>query len=135
MRITIAAETTATPEQCWKAATTPQAIKAWNAANDDWHCPSAELDLRVGGRMKSRMEAKDGSMGFDFAATFTRIDAPRRLEYRLDDERMVELRIDARDGGSHVTQSFDAETENDPEFQRAGWQAILDGFVKYAEQN
>lgn len=134
MKITVEADTTASPEALWKAATTAEAIQTWNAANDDWHCPSADVDLRVGGRMVSRMEAKDGSMGFDFAATFTRVEAPRRLAYRLDDDRMVELRIESKGKGSHVAQTFDAEAENDPEFQRAGWQAILDSFVRYAEQ-
>lgn len=132
MRITVEADTDASPDQCWAAATSPEAIQVWNTASPDWHCPSAAVDLTVGGRMSSRMEAVDGSRGFDFAATFTAIEPPKRLEYKLDDGRMVELRIDTTESGSHVTQSFDAEEENDPEFQRAGWQAILDSFAAYA---
>lgn len=133
MKITVEASTRAPPEDCWKAATTPEAITQWNAANDDWCCPSADVDLQVGGRMLSRMEAKDGSMGFDFSATFTSVDAPRRLEYKLDDGRRVELVFEATSNGTHIRQTFDAEAENDPEFQRAGWQAILDSFVRYVE--
>ncbi len=133
MKITVEATADATPEQCWAAATTPAAIMQWNAASPDWHCPSAEVDLRVGGRMVSRMEARDGSMGFDFAARFTAVDAPRRLAYQLDDERMVELLFEATTEGTHVTQTFDAETENDPEMQRMGWQSILDSFARYVE--
>ncbi len=133
MKITVEATADATPEQCWAAATTPAAIMQWNAASPDWHCPNAEVDLRVGGRMVSRMEARDGSMGFDFAARFTAVDAPRRLAYQLDDERMVELLFEATTEGTHVTQTFDAETENDPEMQRMGWQSILDSFARYVE--
>lgn len=133
MKITVEAAANATPEQCWEAAVTPSAIMQWNAASPDWHCPSAEVDLRVGGRMKSRMEAKDGSMGFDFAATFTTVDAPHRLEYRLDDDRMVELVLEATSDGTHIKQAFDAETENDVEMQRMGWQSILDSFARFVE--
>lgn len=132
MKITVETIAAATPEQCWAAATTPDAIKQWNAASPDWHCPTAEVDLKVGGRMKSRMEARDGSMGFDFAATFTTIDAPRHLEYKLDDGRMVELRLAPAPEGTHIKQTFDAETENDPEMQRMGWQSILDSFASHA---
>ncbi len=133
MKITVEATTRAAPEACWAAATAPEAITQWNAASDDWCCPSAEVDLRIGGRMLSRMEAKDGSMGFDFAATYTAVDAPRRLAYKLDDGRMVELLFDPTDAGTHIRQTFDAEAENDPEFQRAGWQAILNNFVRFVE--
>lgn len=83
--------------------------------------------------MKSRMEAKDGSTGFDFEATFTAIDAPRRLEYRLDDDRMVELVLRETANGTHITQTFDAEAEDDVEMQRVGWQRILDSFVRHVE--
>ncbi len=134
MKITVEATTSATPEACWAAAVSPDAIQAWNTASPDWHCPSADVDLRVGGRMTSRMEAVDGSTGFDFTATFTAIEPPRRLAYRLDDDRMVELLIEQIDAGTHVKQTFDAESENDPDMQRAGWQSILDSFVRYAEQ-
>lgn len=133
MKITVAADAMATPEQCWKAATTPAAIMQWNAASPDWHCPSADVDLRVGGRIRSRMEARDGSMGFDFEATYTAINAPHRLAYKLDDDRMVELVLEATENGTHIKQTFDAETENDAEMQRMGWQSILDSFVRHVE--
>lgn len=132
MKITVEADTSASPEQCWNAATTPAAIKQWNAASPDWHCPSAEVDLQVGGRMISRMEARDGSMGFDFGATFTAVDAPHRLEYELDDGRAVSLVLAATAEGTHIKQTFETETENDPEMQRMGWQSILDSFAKHA---
>ena len=90
--------------------------------------------MQVGGRMISRMEAVDGSQGFDFSATFTHIEPPHRLAYKLDDERTVELVLEATDAGTKVTQTFDAENEMDPEFQRAGWQSILDNFAKFASQ-
>ncbi len=133
MKIAVETEAKATPEQCWAAAVTPAAIMQWNAASPDWHCPSAEVDLRVGGRMTSRMEAKDGSTGFDFEATYTVIDAPHRLEYKLDDGRMVELVLEGTADGTHIKQTFDAETENDAEMQRRGWQAIADNFARYVE--
>lgn len=132
MQITVEADSQANVQACWKAATTPEDIMVWNTASPEWHCPSAELDLRVGGTMKSRMEAVDGSMGFDFAATFTRVEAPNLLEYRLEDGRMVLLELQAKDQGTHIRQTFDAESQNDPEFQRAGWQSILDSFAKHA---
>ncbi len=133
MKITVEATAKATRQACWDAAVSPQAIKAWNAASPDWHCPSAEVDLRPGGRMVSRMEAKDGSMGFDFAATFTTVEPPRRLAYTLDDARQVELTFEDAEGAVRIRQTFDAETENDPDVQRQGWQSILDSFVRYVE--
>ena len=133
MKVTIQAVADASPERCWHAAVTPSAIRQWNTASPDWYCPSAAVDLRVGGRMESRMEARDGSMGFDFGATFTAIEAPHRLEYRLDDDRHVSLVLEAAEAGTRITQTFDAETENDVEMQRAGWQSILDSFARYAE--
>ncbi len=134
MKITVEATTQAPPEAAWQAATTPAAITQWNQASPEWHCPSADVDLRVGGRMTSRMEARDGSMGFDFAATFTKIEAPHHLEYRLDDDRMVELRIESDGAQTRIIQTFDAEEENDPDFQRMGWQAILDSFATYVDR-
>ncbi len=133
MKVTVEADTTASPDQCWKAATTPEAIMQWNTASPGWVCPSANVDPRVGGRLESRMEARDGSMGFDFGATFTDVDAPNRLAYTLDDNRKVELLITKTQGGTHIAQTFDAELENDVEMQRSGWQSILDSFVRYAE--
>ncbi len=134
MRIDLEAKARAPLDKVWSAWTDPEAIKEWNFATEDWCCPKSEVDLRVGGKMTSRMEAKDGSMGFDFTATFTRVDAPRALSYELDDGRAVEVTFEERDGVVLIREGFDAETENDVEMQRAGWQAILDNFVRYLER-
>ncbi len=135
VKVTIKATAQTHPEACWKAAVTPEAIMAWNAASPEWHCPRAEVDLRVGGRMTSRMEARDGSAGFEFSATFTTIEEPHHLQYQLDDDRMVDLHFETEGERTHITQTFDAEEENDVEFQRAGWQSILDNFARFAETN
>lgn len=134
MQITVEARTAADPQACWDAWTDPDAVTRWNAASDDWCCPSCTIDLRVGGRQVSRMEAKDGSMGFDFAATFTRLEPPHRLAFELDDGRKVDVAFGADGGGTHVIETFDAETENDAEMQRQGWQAILDNFARFVDR-
>jgi uncharacterized protein YndB with AHSA1/START domain len=118
----------------WKYYTEPAHITQWNAASDDWHCPRAENDLRVGGRFSSRMEARDGSMGFDFGGTYNAVLPNQRFAYTMDDGRTAEVGF-TRDGNdTKVTVSFDAESENPVEMQRGGWQAILDRFQAYAEK-
>lgn len=119
------------PAAAWAAFTTPQAITQWNQASPDWHCPSAQVDLRPGGRHIARMEARDGSMGFDFAATYTEVDAPHALTLALDDGRTARTRFVPEAGGTRVTTAFDPETENPVEMQRDGWQAILDSYAAY----
>ena len=109
-------------------------IMQWNAASDDWHTPRSEVDLRVGGRMCSRMEAKDGSMGFDFEATFTRIEPQLLIEYVMPDRRTVSIRFEPDASGVHIEQRFDAENQFPPEQQQQGWQAILDNFRRHVEQ-
>ena len=116
----------------WTAYTTPADIIAWNAASDDWHTTASTVDLRVGGDFSSRMEAKDGSFGCDFAGTYTAVETERRLAYALGD-RAVEIDFLAEDGGVLVRVTFDAETQNPAEIQRAGWQSILDNFAKHTE--
>ena len=116
----------------WAAYTTPADIIAWNAASDDWHTTASTVDLRVGGDFSSRMEAKDGSFGFDFAGTYTEVETEHRLAYALGD-RGVEIDFLPEDGGVMVRVTFDAETQNPAEMQRAGWQAILDNFAKHTE--
>lgn len=132
-RITVEAAVRADRETVWNAWTDPEDIRQWNAASDDWHTTTSTVDLRVGGRMSSRMEAKDGSAGFDFAATFTKVDPPRLLEYRLDDDRLVRVEFVERPDGVLVRETFEAESTHDPEFQRQGWQAILDNFARHVE--
>lgn len=122
-------------EQVWEFWTTPEHISNWNFATPEWHCPSAEHDLKVGGKLKYHMAAKDGSMAFDYEATFTKIIPNEHLEYRLDDGRNVSIKFLAEVGFTKVIESFEVEDENSIEMQRQGWQAILDNFKRYAESN
>ncbi len=117
----------------WSAWTTPEDINHWNAASDDWHNPSSENDLNVGGRFSYRMEAKDGSMGFDFEGTYTKIDENKFIEYKMDDGRMVSVDFRPEKEGVRVIETFDAEGENTAEQQRQGWQSILDNFARHVE--
>lgn len=117
-------------ETVWKAYTSPDHVTRWNFASDDWHCPSAKGDLREGGRFSSRMEAKDGSMGFDFAGTYTRIVMHERIDYVFGD-RSASVTFLPDSEKVRVSVSFVPETVFPPEQQRAGWQAILDNFAKH----
>jgi uncharacterized protein YndB with AHSA1/START domain len=130
----IAVETTvdAPIAEVWRAYTTPDDIKQWNAASDDWHTTKASVDLRVGGAFSSRMEAKDGSSGFDFAGTYTKIAPHELIEYTFGD-RTATVEFKPGAGGVTVRVTFDAETENPAEMQRQGWQAILDNFGRHVE--
>lgn len=132
MKITVETIVAASLERVWEAWTTPADIVQWNFASDDWCCPSAKVDLRVGGIFASRMEAKDGSFGFDFEATISALEPVSFLQYSLGD-RLVDVRFSTTDAGVLVEESFDAEDENSAEMQRAGWQAILDNFRKHVE--
>jgi len=114
------------------AYTTPADIKQWNAASEDWHTTAAAVDLRVGGDFSSRMEAKDGSMGFDFAGTYTRIEEHRLIEYAFGD-RTAQVEFADTPRGVTVRVSFDAESEFPIEQQRSGWQSILDNFKRHVE--
>lgn len=130
MKITVETTVNAPIANVWSAYTTPDDIKQWNAASDDWHTTSASVDLRVGGEFSSRMEAKDGSFGFDFAGTYTKIVPQELIEYSFGDRVCV---VEFRPGANGVTVSvtFDAETEHPIEQQREGWQAILNNFAKH----
>jgi uncharacterized protein YndB with AHSA1/START domain len=131
----IAIETTvdAPIERVWAAWVTPADIEQWNFATDDWHCLKATVDLVVGGKFTYRMEAKDGSFGFDFEGTFTSIDPQAVIEYALADDRKVKIRFTQTESGVRVVETFDAEDENTAEQQRQGWKCILDNFKKYVE--
>lgn len=135
MKITVEANVPGEVEKVWNAYNDPEAVKRWNAASDDWHTTSSEIDLREGGRFKARMEAKDGSEGFDFEGTYTRIVPHKRIEYRMPDGREVQVEFQPRDGSTYVKVTFDAETVYPPEVQRQGWQAILDNFSRYVAKN
>ena len=117
----------------WDAWTCPADIKQWNAAQDDWHTTQSAVDLREGGKFSSRMEAKDGSVGFDFEGVYTRIVPYQTIEYRMSDDRAVEVEFVEKADGILIKETFDAESENSAELQRAGWQAILDSFRRHVE--
>ena len=116
----------------WSAYVTPDDIKAWNAASDDWHTTASRVDLRVGGEFSSRMEAKDGSFGFDFAGVYTKIEPQKLIEYKFGD-RNAAVHFTPAGDGVKVRVDFDAEEENPVEMQRGGWQAILAKFAKHVE--
>lgn len=132
-QITIETIVRAPVEKVWDAYTNPEHITKWNHASDDWHSPKATNDLRIGGRFSARMEAKDGSAGFDFEGTYTDVVEYEKIEYAMDDARKVKVEFGEAPGGVLVIVSFDPESENTEEVQREGWQAILDNFKKYAE--
>ena len=134
MRITVETKVDAPVEAVWRAYTTPEAITQWNTASPDWHTTAATVDLRERGAFSSRMEAKDGSMGFDFAGTYTRIVPHERIEYDFGD-RKAEVVFEPGAGGMTVTVTFDAETTHSEAQQREGWQAILVNFSRYVEAN
>lgn len=122
-------------EKVWDYYTRPEHITKWNFASDDWQCPHASNDMRVGGKYLARMEAKDGSFGFDFEAVYEQIIVGERFSYTMPDGREVQVTFKDADGKTEVSINFDAETENSIELQRQGWQAILDNFKKYTEMN
>ena len=132
MKITVETTVMAPIAEVWRAYTTPEDIKQWNAASDDWHTTAASVDLREGGTFSSRMEAKDGSMGFDFAGTYTKIIEPKLIEYSFGDRRAeVEFTPGRTDVSVRVT--FDSETTHSIEQQRQGWQSILDSFARHVQ--
>jgi uncharacterized protein YndB with AHSA1/START domain len=133
MRITVETTVAAPVEDVWRAWTTPDDIRQWNAASDDWHTTRATVDLRVGGGFSSRMEARDGSMGFDFAGTYTKVVEHQLLEYSLGDGRIVRVEFTPGGGSVTVRESFDAESTHSVEQQRQGWQAILDRFAAHVQ--
>lgn len=132
MNIVVSTVVNAPIQAVWLAYTHPDDIKCWNAASADWHTTAASVDLRPGGRFCSRMEAKDGSFGFDFEGEYTRIVPNRLIEYVFGD-RVAVVEFREGDAGVSVTVTFDAETSHSEEQQRTGWQAILDNFARHVE--
>lgn len=132
MKITVETKVAAPIAEVWRAYTTPDDIKQWNAASPDWHTTAASVDLRKGGHFSSRMEAKDGSMGFDFAGIYTEIEEPTLIEYSFGD-RAARVEFTPASDSVSVRVTFDAETIYPEEQQRGGWQAILDNFARYVE--
>ena len=133
MKITVTIVVHATLAEVWRAYTTPDDIKVWNTASSDWHTTQAEVDLRVGGKFCSRMEAKDGSFGFDFAGEYTKLIPQQLIEYVFD-ERNVSVNFTESSDGILVKVSFDPESIHPEEQQREGWQAILNNFAKYVSE-
>jgi uncharacterized protein YndB with AHSA1/START domain len=117
----------------WKLWTEPQHIMQWNNASDDWHTPWVKADFREGGKFVARMEAKDGSMGFDFEGIYKVLRTNEYIEYIISDGRKVQVNFSGNANQTRVVETFEAETENSIELQRMGWQSILDNFKKYAE--
>lgn len=130
MKITVTSTVNAPIDKVWRSYTTPEDIKQWNAASDDWHTTRSTVDLRVGGEFSSRMEAKDGSFGFDFAGTYTKVAQNELIEYSFG-ERTASVEFKQLGNGVEVCVTFDAEQEHSVEQQRQGWQSILDNFAKH----
>lgn len=133
--ITIETHVRAPLAKVWSDFTSPEAVKVWNAASDDWHTTEARNDVRTGGTFFSRMEAKDGSDGFDFTGTYDEVIEHERIAYTMEDGRKVTVTFTPDETGVRVVETFDPESENPREMQQAGWQAILDNFKKYVEAN
>jgi uncharacterized protein YndB with AHSA1/START domain len=133
MNISIEVMVNAPLSTVWRAWTSPTDITHWNFASDDWCCPSADIELTVGGTFTYRMEAKDGSMGFDFTGEFTAIEPSSAIEFILEDGRTVTVRFIESATGTQVIETFDAENIHTGEEQRQGWLSILNNFKKHAE--
>ncbi|HEX7358633.1 MAG TPA: SRPBCC family protein [Ignavibacteriaceae bacterium] len=134
-KITIESLISADTKKVWEYYSAPEHITKWNFASDDWHCPSAENDLRTGGKFKSRMEAKDGSFGFDFEGVYDEVVDHKKIAYTMPDGRKVITNFESDGGRTKVTTTFDAENENSVEMQRTGWQSILNNFKQYVESH
>lgn len=133
--ITVQANVNAPIAKIWELWTKPKHITQWNNASDDWHTPHAENDLKVGGKFTSRMEAKDGSFGFDFWGIYDKVVPDKLIAYTMSDSRKAETTFTASGRETRITTIFEAETENPVDMQREGWQAILNNFKKYAESH
>jgi uncharacterized protein YndB with AHSA1/START domain len=135
VKITVETVVKADLSSVWRAWNNPEDIKQWNAASDDWHTTESAVDLREGGTFSCRMEAKDASEGFEFAGTYTRVVPQTLIEYRMGDGRNVKVQFTQTADGVLVRETFDAESENEPQVQRQGWQAILDKFARHVDSS
>jgi uncharacterized protein YndB with AHSA1/START domain len=134
-QITVKNRVRASAEKVWDLWTSPEHIVQWNSPSPDWHSPRAENDIRPGGRFNIRMEARDGSFGFDFEGTYDEVIPHKRIAYTLGDGRKVEISFTENGKETGIVETFDPENQNPIEMQREGWQAILDNFKAYAENN
>lgn len=133
-KVTVQAVIGAPVDKVWRYWTEPNHITKWNQASEDWHSPRAENDLRVGGTFTTRMEAKDGSMGFDFGGTYDEVKLHEAISYTMGDGRKVDITFVDQGDTTTVIETFDPENTHPVEFQQAGWQAIMNNFKHYAEQ-
>jgi uncharacterized protein YndB with AHSA1/START domain len=132
-KITIEATINAEKNKVWEYWTKPEHITKWNFADPSWHCPSAENELKAGGKYRAKMEAKDGSFGFDFEAIYDEVINKQKITYTMTDGRQAVTTFENIDGATKVTTIFDADSSNSKEMQQQGWQAILNNFKKYVE--
>lgn len=133
--ITVESTVNAPVQKVWEYWTKPEHVPYWNFASDDWHSPWVKADFREGGTFVARMEAKDGSMGFDFSGVYDVLRQNEYIEYTIGDGRRVKVNFTPNGNQTKVTESFEAEDTHSIELQRGGWQAILDNFKKYTEGN
>jgi uncharacterized protein YndB with AHSA1/START domain len=133
IKISVEVTVNASPELVWEYFNSPEHVVKWNAASDDWHTPKASNDLRAGGQFNNRMEAKDGSFGFDFIGVYSEVIENQKISYTMEDGRTADIFFEKDGSGTKLTEVFVAETENSVELQKGGWQAILDNFKKYVE--
>jgi len=131
--ITVKARIKLPLEKVWQYWSAPEHVVKWNHASDDWHSPRAENDLREGGRFLYRMEARDGSAGFDFSGRYTRVKDYQQIDFTMDDNRTVAISFSEQNDSTEIVETFEAEATNPTEMQRQGWQSILDNFKKYSE--
>jgi uncharacterized protein YndB with AHSA1/START domain len=134
-KITVESTINAPVEKVWEFWSAPEHITQWCSASPDWHAPKAENDLQVGGKFSTRMEAKDGSFGFDFGGIYDQVKTNELIEYTLGDGRKVVINFSGSGNNTKVVETFDAENIHPADFQKAGWQAILDNFKNYVEAN
>ena len=132
--ITIETTVNAPVEKVWETWSRPEHITKWNSASEDWHTPRAENDLRTGGKFISRMESRDGKMGFDFGGIYDEVKEHEHIAYTMGDGRKVKVNFTKQGNSTRITESFDAESQNSLEMQKTGWQSILDNFKKYTEE-
>lgn len=135
VQVTVRSIVNAPVDKVWDYWNAPEHITKWNSASPDWHTPRSENDLQVGGRFSARMEAKDGSFGFDFGGVYDEVVPHELIAYTMDDGRKTRISFVSDGVATEVIETFDAEAQNPVEMQQAGWQAILDNFKKYTESH
>jgi len=133
--ITISSSINSPVDKVWNYWNAPEHITQWATASDDWHTTKSENDLREGGQFSSRMEAKDGSFGFDFGGVYGIVDTHKQIAYTLGDGRKVDIKFSSKGDCTDIVQTFDPENTNPVEMQRDGWQAILNNFKSYVEKS